>query len=90
MTDDALTENMETRQELRRRLLVDEDFSDPDTLASAAEAALMRERQRAGGWRRDLREEDLPRLIKLAHEEEEKLAAIMTRKVAVGGVAGMF
>ena len=90
MTEDTLTENMKTRQELRRRLLFDEDVRSPDALADAAERAFMLERRRAGKPYRSLREEDLGRLIKLALAEREELTAVRKRKVAAGGAYGMF
>ncbi len=85
-----MTEHMDTCQELRRRLLVDEDFSNPDALANAAERAFKLERRRAGKPYRDLRKEDLSRLVKLALAEKEELAAVRKRKVAAGGAYGMF
>lgn len=84
-----IPEHFETLTELRRRLLVDEDVGDPDALAYAAERAFKLERKRAGKRYRDLRAEDLDRLVKLALEEKEKLAAIMTKKVVAGGAYGM-
>ena len=75
------TENMETMDALRARLL-DEGVRDPATLASAAMDELRRERKRAGSASWNIVAEDLDKLVELALKRNEELEAAVEKKAA--------